>query len=105
MQGHLIASSLGGSPDWFNLAPQTSAVNRNHLIPTGWRQRENEQLRQLILGNTVDIIVFLLYEPCYLGNPQNNRPLAFKFCYRYRRFNDTLGHDMTWPWDCEDFVN
>lgn len=80
-KGHILASQLCGPIDWYNLAPQTPAVNRNigcagHY---GWCNLENEIKRFLRshCGKVV-IDVFLNYE-----DTESVRPKGFKVCAKY----------------------
>lgn len=73
-KGHLVASSIGGPAEIWNLAPQTTKVNKGDKSGDGWSTLEDEVRKHLkIAGNSVEWTVYVDYGDL----PNSNRPTAF----------------------------
>jgi hypothetical protein len=97
--GHLVAATLGGTRDRYNLAPQHKTLNRNHNetnnphILNSWFPEENKIRRFLTANPTghVEWSVQVKY-----ANEEEGRPICFNFQSIY--FVDNVhvtGYDTT----------
>lgn len=66
-RGHIVANSLGGLAEWYNLTPQSNIANRNKGTPTTaveqWRNTERK-IQKFLKANAdgyVDWVVDLTY--------------------------------------------